>query len=51
MNEEIVDEGMWCKVCLFFEEPSINNGRCEACGCSADVHIEARVVAVTGSES
>jgi hypothetical protein len=46
MAKQIVAEGVWCTACEFFEVEDINpeNGRCMACGCLTDIHVEVEVV-------
>lgn len=51
LNEQPADPqpvavGFWCPTCQFFEEgdDGMSQGRCEACGCSQDTHVEVSVI-------
>lgn len=43
-DETVLDEGVYCRDCCYFEQPEIENGRCMACGCDEDMHSDAKVV-------
>lgn len=43
--DEILETGVYCKDCCWFEPVDVNEqGDCNACGCSKDMHVKAHVV-------
>lgn len=43
--KDIVAEGVWCRDCEYFEVPDPgSDGRCMACGCPEEAHVNVEVV-------
>lgn len=44
VREIVSDEGTWCRDCEYHEVPDFADGRCMACGCPENRHVEVEVV-------
>jgi hypothetical protein len=44
MNGDVLERGIWCTHCDFFESGSnLEDGRCTGCGCPESIHVHAAV--------
>jgi ribosomal protein L37E len=49
MDEEELDQGIWCQRCGYLEsEDDLEDNKCLGCGCPKNVHLKVKVVTVNG---